>query len=68
MKDLGYLNGWTLKEKDGEYYYDPEEHPEYCKCKELGHVKRQISHSSRGTDNEYVCDICQICYHVDSSD
>ncbi len=68
MKDLGYVNGWKYTIENNRVVYSPEDHPEYCKCREQEHHLRVISHSNRGTDTEYICDTCGICWHVDSSD
>lgn len=68
MKDLGYMNGWKYTIKNNRVVYDPKDHPEYCKCREQDHVLQEIYHDNRGTDAEYICPLCQIKWHVDSSD
>jgi len=68
MKDLGFMNGWKHTIKDHCVQYSKEDHPEYCNCREQKHPLQVISHSNRGTDTEYICNTCQIKWHVDSSD
>jgi hypothetical protein len=68
MKDLGYMNNWKHVWVNNRIVYDKDECSEYLKCRELGHSPAEISHSYRGSDTEYICPICGICWHVDSSD
>jgi hypothetical protein len=59
MKNLGWANGW---------HEDP---PEYKKCRELGHVTNSADEGwvkNHGYDTVYRCEICDILWHVDSSD
>jgi len=79
-KYLGWQNGWRHVhfDKDGNQTTDPnrkvswgyikEDHPEFCKCKELGHYLIEVSHSPRGSENVVSCPICKIYYKYDSSD
>lgn len=56
-RDLGFLNGGPI--------------PEVAACQKAGHVVHELDLSSRPnreTDVMFTCEICRICWHVDSSD
>lgn len=60
MKDIGWLNNW--------YSHPPEE---YKQCREKKHSIASIDCGSTkgyGYNTIYECEICQIRWHVDSSD
>ena len=62
MKDLGWANAWGSG--------GPEE---YLKCREAKHELHDqdvapLHLRRRGFDTLYSCDICQIQWHVDSTD
>jgi hypothetical protein len=68
MKDLGFMNNWKYIIENNRFIYLPEDNAEYLSCREQKHELQEISHSYRGSDTEYICEICQIKWHVDSSD
>ena len=78
---LGWQNGWTntyydedgnLCEETGKprksFGYSKENYPEYNKCIDLKHLKIEVSHNRRGSENTVSCPICKIYWKYDSSD
>lgn len=61
FKFLGWMNGFEYK--NGEV--SSEAHPEYCRCRDLGH---HIWVHRKGYTRTYWCDECKIVFTADSSD
>lgn len=48
--------------------YTKEDYPEYANCIEQKHVRHEIQHNSRGSENTVSCDVCKIYWKYDCSD
>lgn len=76
---LGWQNGWrhVYFDKEGNvtddpekrysFGYLPEDQPEYCKCRELGHRTKNVQNTPSGSENTVSCDICKIYWKYDCS-
>lgn len=80
-KFLGWQNGWKHEYYDEDdnlcsisgkpskkFGYSKDNYPEYRNCIDSGHIRIEVSHNTRGTENTVSCPICKIYWKYDCSD
>lgn len=78
---LGWQNGWKHEyyDEDGKlceetkkpsvyFGYSKDKYPEYRNCIDSKHLRIEVNHNQRGTENTVSCPICKIYWKYDSSD
>lgn len=78
---LGWQNGWKHEDYDEDgnlcsetgkphksFGYSKDNYPEYRNCIDSKHIRIEVSHNSRGSENTVSCPICKIYWKYDCSD